>query len=218
MTVGLILAAGLVAGVDWRLVALAGGSVLLPVPAGVAVGAAGVIARRARRREMAGAEVRFAETVLGELRSGSSLRLALGSACSLRADCIGILRRLEVGEPLDLCLEGLSELLPTIGGLVESAVAAGAGGGRMAPVFEELVSIATSEESALSELASATAQVRASMWILVGGPVGYLAVMAASGRFQRLLSVPGSSVVASVGAGLFLAGTISLALMGRKSR
>ena len=116
----------------------------------------------------AGADWRL--LLVGELRSGASLRAALRTACSARPDAARLVRRLEVGEPLPFAVTGLDRLVPTVGRLVEAAVTSGGDGGRMLPVFEELLVHATAEEQAAAELQTALAPVRASMVVLVGAP------------------------------------------------
>ncbi len=85
----------------------------------------------------------------------------------------------------------------------------------MVPVFELLLAHAKSEEATSAELRTATAQVRASMWVLVGGPLVYLAVMLATGRLGRLLALPGSRLVSIIGLVLFLAGAGAMVAMAR---
>lgn len=214
MTASLVLATGLAVGVDWRLLALAAGAVWFPIPAAMAVGAATVVGWRIQSSAR-GSEARFAETVVGELRAGSSLRMALGVACGDQPETRSVIRRLEVGESLDRAVQGLGATLPTIGSLVEAAVTAGAGGGRMLPVFEELTSHAAANEAAADELRSALAPVRASMAVLVGGPVAYLAWAALTGRLMRMLSQPGGAWMAAVGGSLFLAGIGAMVVLAR---
>lgn len=216
MTASIVLAAGLVLGVDWRLLAMAAGAVWVPMPTAVAVAAAAVVGRRVQLRAAVGSEGRFAETVVGELRAGASLRASLRTACHARGDCEGVVRRLDVGLPLGQAVNGLAGVLPTIGRAVEVAVAAGAGGGRMLPVFEELMIIAADEEQSRAEVRTATAQVRASMWVLVGLPVAVVTWVVASGRVGRLLALPGGAIVAGAGAFLFVTGAATMAWLGRR--
>ena len=215
MTEAVVVAWGLAVGADLRLMAMAVGAVWAPWPTCAAVGCAVVVGHRLSREARRGAEVRFAESVVGELRAGSSTRAALATACSSRTDCRPLVRRLEVGDPLPAAISGLSGYLPTIGRLIESAITVGAGGGRMLPVFEELVVLAATEEKRAEDLKVATAQIRASMWVMVGGPLGYLTWLLITGRLSRLLTIPGGSLLGVVGAVLFLTG---LAVMGWMAR
>lgn len=213
MTEALILATGLAAGADWRSLLLASGAVWAPVPSALALTLVVVVRRRVRDRAEAGVDVRFAEAVIGELRSGASLRSALGTACADLAHAGPIVRRLEIGEPLDRAVRGLGELLPSIGTLAEAAVGAGADGGRMLPIFEELVIHAATDEAAAAELRTALAPVRASMTILVGGPAAYLLWSGLTGRLFGLLALPGGLVLAILGSVLFLAGIVTMAIL-----
>lgn len=213
-----LLAVGLAAGADWRLVVLAAGAVWAPLPSAAALLVVTMAGRRHHATMETGAEARFVESVIGELRSGASLRLALVVACAARPGGEGIVRRLEVGEPLAGAVAGLGGLLPTVGGLVEAAVEAGAHGGRMLPVFEELAVHAAAEEAAAAELRTALAPVRASMTVLVGGPVAYLAWSVVTGRLARLLAVPGGLWMAAVGGALFVAGIGAMVALVRMRR
>lgn len=213
MTEALILATGLAAGADWRPLLLAAGAVWAPIPSAVALLLAAGVGRRQRVRAGAGLDVRFAESVIGELRSGASLRSALRAACRELDGAEPIVRRLDVGEPLDRAVRGLGELLPSIGPLAEAAVSAGAGGGRMLPIFEELVIHAAAEEAVAAELRTALAPVRASMTILAGAPVAYLMWSAGTGRLSRLLALPGGLVLATLGTFLFLTGIVTMAVL-----
>lgn len=216
MVEAVILGLAVVAGIDWRRAAMVAAATWVPLPAAVAVGAAAVVGRRLVRSERAGLEVGFAEALVGELRAGSSLRVALGTACSGLPGCEPILRRLRVGEPLDACLRTLDLALPTIGPLVRAAAAAGADGGRLLPTFEEILLHASAANQAREDLRAATAQVRASMWVLVGGPAAYLAWSVGTGRFGRMVSVPGGALLAFVGAVLFGFGIAVMAWIGRR--
>lgn len=212
-----MVAAGLMVGVDWRQMALVAGALWFPVPMVVALAAAVTVARRAVVREAAGRDLRFVEAVAGELRAGSSLRSALRTACGEIDHAGTIVRRLEVGEPLEIAMTGIGGHLPSLGHLVESAVTVGAGGGRMLPVFEELRVHAASQAAAESELRTSLAPIRASMALLVGAPAAYLAWAAWSGRLIRHLSLPGGLGMASVGALLFGGGlTVMLVMMRRR--
>lgn len=216
MIEGVLLATGLAGGADWRLLALAAGALWAPVPATAALLVTAWVGRRIELATRAGGEVRFAESVVGELRAGASLRAALRTACSERSDCAAIVRRLDIGVGLSASLEGLAGRLPTIGALVESAVEAGAGGGRMLPVFEEMLVLASAGEQAQAEMRTATAQVRASMWVLVGGPVAYMAWAVATGTLGRLVALPGGGVLAALGSVLLMAGVITMVLIARR--
>lgn len=213
-----IVAAGLAAGVDWRLLALAAGAIWAPTPSAIALAAAAVAGRRAEARAGAGSDVRFAEAVIGELRAGASLRAALRVACTERPEAAPIVRRLEVGQPLDQAVEGLSSLLPSIGHLVETAVVVGGGGGRMLPVFEELMVHAAAHDAAEAEIRTAVAPVRASMVVLVGAPLLYLVWSLATGRLARLLALSGGLWLAAVGTGLFGVGVVAMLALSRRSR
>lgn len=218
MIEAVIVAGGLVAGADWRLLGLAAGAVWAPLPAALAVAVAVVVGRKAETRARTGGDVRFAENVIGELRAGGSLRAALRVACQERPEAAGVVRRLDVGDPLPRAVQGLGEVLPSIGHLVETAVIVGGGGGRMLPIFEELMVHATARVAAEAEVRTAVAPVRASMTLLVGVPVVYLGWSLVTGRLARLLMLPGGLWLALIGSGLFVAGLSVMLVLARGRR
>lgn len=218
MIEAMAVAAGLAARADWRLMGLVAAAVWTPVPSAVALVVAGVAGRKAEVRVRSGSEVWFAETVIGELRAGASLRAALRVACSDRSEAARIVRRLDVGEPLPQAVEGLASFLPSIGRLVETAVTVGGGGGRMLPIFEELIVHAAAHEAAVAEVRAAVAPVRASMTVLVGVPVLYMGWSLVTGRLSRLLALPGGLWLALVGSVLFLSGVVTMLVVARARR
>lgn len=218
MIAALIIAAGTGAGADWRLLALVAGAVWMPIPAGVAVAAAIVIGRRIEREIRSGVEIRFVDVVLAELRSGASVRSALIVGCETLANSGGLVRNLRTGQPVGVALGGLVDRLPDLGALVVSAVEAGADGGYMMPALEELSEQARADAAARSELRMAMAPVKASMWILAGGPSLYLIWMIATGRFAVQVAAPGGLWLAMVGGALFGLGLVVMAAMVRWRR
>lgn len=218
MIEAIVVASGLVIGIDWRVIALMSGAMWFPVPSAVAVTVAVLVGRRWADRARSGRDLRFVESVAGELRSGASLRASLRAACAAIDGTAAIVRRLDVGEPLEKAILGIRDLLPSVGHLVESALTVGARGGRMLPIFEELMVHAASEEAAAAELRTALAPIRASLIVLVGAPAAYLAWSALSGRLWRLLEQPGGLGMATVGALLFVGGLGAMLLIMRSRR
>lgn len=216
MTAALAIAAGAVLGIHWPTLVLVGLAVWEPWAAAALVL---ILVLGARRQSSgAGIEVRFVETVIGELRAGASLRRALRVGCGEVPDADRILRRLDVGDPLPQAIAGLAARLTTVGDLVEVAVAVGGGGGRMLPLFEEMLIQATADEVAAAEMKAALAPVRASMTVLVGGPVAYLAWSVATGRMGRLLAMPAGAWLTVGGGFLFAGGILAMLWMLRGSR
>lgn len=217
MIEALFFAAGIVAGVDWKVLAPAAAAVWFPVPTAAALLVV-LAAHRGRRLDPLATEVEAVEAVVGELRAGSSLRTALSSALAGMEGAEGVVRRLRVGEPLASAVADLERALPRTGRLIRVAIAAGGGAGRMLPVFEELVVHASAEASAAAELRTALAPVRASMTVLVGAPCLYLGWVTATGRLTRLLRLPGGAWVAGIGAALFSVGIAVMTAMARRRR
>lgn len=216
MTEAIVVATGLAIGIDWRVIALVSGAVWAPVPSAVAVAVAVLVGRRLVDRARYGGDLRFVESVAGELRAGASIRASLRAACGSLDGADAIVRRLDVGEPLDTAISGIRDLLPSVGHLVESAVTVGARGGRMLPIFEELIVHAGSEAAATAELRTALAPIRASLVVLVGAPAVYLVWSALTGRLWRLLQQPGGLGLAAVGAILFMSGLGAMLLLMRR--
>src|SRR5690606_13513399 len=217
MTGALLVAVGFVVGADWRLLALAGAAVWFPFPAAAALGVV-LVTRRGTRPGSLDSEVEVVEAVIGELRAGSSLRSSLLVALSDREGADRVVRRLQVGEPIPVAVAGLERALPRAGKLIQVAVGASGGAGRMLPVFEELLVHVSAAAAADSELRTALAPVRASMAVLVGGPGAYLAWAAITGRLTRLLHLPGGAILAGIGAALYLVGTAAMFFMARRRR
>jgi len=216
VTAALALAAGAILGIHWPTLVLLGLAVWEPWAAAALV--LFLVLGAHRRGSGAGIEIRFVESVIGELRAGSSLRRALRVGCGEVPDAGPILRRLDVGDPLPQAIAGLAARLTTIGDLVEVAVAAGGGGGRMLPVFEEMLIQATADEMAAAEMKAALAPVHASMAVLVGGPVAYLTWSVATGRMSRLLAMPAGVWLTLAGGLLFAGGILAMLWMSRGSR
>jgi len=85
------IAAGLSAGVDWRRLGLVCLALTAPIPAGVIIGCYGW----RQRPRLSMRAPRFCDAIVGELRSGASLRGALGLAAgSVDADEVARLCRL----------------------------------------------------------------------------------------------------------------------------
>lgn len=77
---------------------------------------------------------------------------------------------------------------------------------------------ATADEVAGAEMKAALAPVRASMTVLVGGPVLYLAWTAAGGRLGRLLAMPGGVYLTVGGGAVFCLGVLAMLWMTRSVR
>jgi tight adherence protein B len=211
MVMVLGLAAGLVIGAPVPALAALGLAVWQPIWALVAVLAwMGLTAQR-HGSGPEDAEAAYLQAVAAELRAGSSLRHALGSATN-RAGGLALDRavRLAVaGQPLERVAGSLRQAMPRLGALTASAVrTAGVTGGRAADVFDALALLATEEVGLVRERRAATAQARFSAWIVGGIPVAYLLYAGISGKLAVLQSAgPAGSVLLAVGS-LLLAGGV----------
>lgn len=212
----LVVAAGLAFGLDLKVAGLLLGSLWLPWPTAAAVGVTSVMSWRQRQADVGARDIRFLELLVGELRSGASLRRALRCACAVLPGTARTIRQLDVGYPLPEAMAPAARALPTTGDLIVGAVEAGTAGGRLIPVFEELALHAVAEAQVEAEIRAATAQVKMSLVVLAGAPTAYLAWGIASGRLLRLLALPGGAVVGAGGAVLFLVGLIVMLLVARR--
>lgn len=199
-----VVGAGVVAS-RWPMVGLAG--------LGGAIGYAWY--RKLRGRAQSGNETLFFAAMAAELRAGSSLRMALGSAAEGSSD-LGLQpagRRAAAGVPASDIAQELSERLPRNGRLAGAAFSlAAATGARAADVFESLAQQAAERDDLVRERGTLTAQARMSAAVVGGAPILVLVGLAVSGRGQQLLEAgPAGWAIVLAGGALEIAG---LAVVG----
>jgi len=219
MLILVLLGAALVAGAPYWVVGA--GVVALRWPTVGLVGISGVIAyawyRKLAGRSRPGNETLFFAAMAAELRAGSSLRMALGSAAAGNPDFelqpAG--RRAAAGLPASDIAQELSERLPRNGKLAGAAFSlAAATGARAADVFESLAQQAAERDDLVRERATLTAQARMSAAVVGGAPILVLVALSASGRGQQLLEAgPVGWAILIAGAALELAGLAVVGLM-----
>jgi Flp pilus assembly protein TadB len=209
----LVISWAVVAGVDRRVVAILGVAMLLPF---LAMAAIGIHALLNRPRTSTRSAV-FCESVARELRSGASLRVAIGEA----AGSVGardVLKALDSGALLIDVVADLRHEFPEIGHEIEVLVAAVAdAGSAAAPLFQELGDLALSQVEMTEEIRTATAPARASALVLVGLPVVYLGHQLSTGAIADVLGNPAQQSVAVAGVLLAGIGLVASLLLVRKA-
>jgi tight adherence protein B len=214
------LAAALVAGVPWPIVAIMGLGSLAPWPAAAVVTCAAGHALRSRRgRAGAADEAALLGAVAAEMRGGASLRTALATAASAvpGLDLAPVVRLAEAGAPVEEMAGEIAGLLPGRGRSAAAALSvAGVAGGRAAVVFERLAADAWAEVESGRTHAALTAQARLSAWVVGGLPIVAVAALAATGRLGLVVaSGPAGIAVMALGLALELAGIAAVVLMLR---
>lgn len=216
-----LLAAAIVTGAHPALIGIA--ALAIVEPRLVIVGAAGWGAYSyLQRRRSAGAdtEAAFLRAMAGELRAGTSLRLALAeSAVRFPLGLEPAARLARAGMPMD----GIAPLLR--GQLEHNGVTAAAAlelsawsGARTAAVFEGLADRATEAAELRREQRAATIQARLSAWVVGLAPLVFTALLLAAGGAGSLGRAGGVGMtVIAVGVTLEIAGLAVVALMLRRS-
>ncbi len=213
MLIASALAAAVMAGVPWPIVALLGLAHVAPWPAIAMFAVAVGLAIRSRPRVAGVAdEASWLAAIAAELRSGASLRTALHTVASAAPSVptAGLARLAEAGAPVERMAAEAVVALPSRGRAVAAALSiAGTAGGRVAVVFERLAADAWAEVETSRAMVALTAQARLSAWVVGGLPLVVLGILALSGRLDLVLGsgTVGVSVMA-LGLALEIAGVV----------
>jgi Flp pilus assembly protein TadB len=138
-------------------------------------------------------EATFLQHVTSELHGGASPRLALvrASAASASVDGRRLIRTIEFGLDDDRVAAELHRMLPLNGRRAGAALAVGsASGAPLGRIFSLLAQRAAERGRLVREQRVATAQARATAWLICGLPVGLLAVLGVSGQLGDTRAVP----------------------------
>lgn len=210
----LALAAGHLAGLEIRRLALLAGALFVPVFTLAVV----IFLVWRHDRDGAAEPAAFCDGVAAELRSGASLRDSLASAASSAgASPIAILARSD--ESLAVVAASLREEFPSIGQELELTIAATARtGAKGADLFDEIGSLAIAQNELEREVRIATAPARATAAIFLLAPAAYLFYQARSGTLTGLFVAPGQRTAAILGLSLFLAGIAAAGAVVWRSR
>ena len=216
MTEAILLGAAIVAGAPWGFVAILAAGVANPW-----IGVLALVVLLALRRERSrrwSVDVRFCRAVADELRGGASLRAALAVAAHEINEMV-LARACRIGRSYDELATEAELCLPLVGSVAATAIRiAGESGGRAADSFEAIASLAADEEEMRNERRAATAQVRASAFVIAILPVLLLAGLAATGHLS-VLAAGGSLTVGFLAAGfiLIVTGLLSIWRMVRRA-
>ena len=202
----------LVAGFDWRVLAVLAFALAFPVWAAVAIG---VHVFRQQRHVSTDSAV-FCHSAARELRSGATLRWALASAAR-NAGALEIADRLEAGDAIDSIVGPLSGRFDEVGSELATVVgSASIAGGSSAPLFDELGDVALMHVEITEEVRVATAPARASTALLLGFPLAYIGYLLSTSRIEGMLSDAAQRGFALAGVGLIVFGlAASYLLVGR---
>lgn len=201
MTEAILLGAAIVAGAPWGFLAILASGLANPW-----IGVLALVILLAFRRERSprgSVDVRFCRAVADELRGGASLRASLAVAAD-EINETALARACRIGRSYEELASEAELCLPLVGSVAAAAIRiAGESGGRAAGSFEAMAFLAADEEEMRSERRAATAQVRASAFIIATLPVLMLAGLAATGHLS-VLAAGGSLTAGFLAAGFIL--------------
>ena len=223
MLMAMLLAAGLALGIHPAVVALAALSAI--EPRFVLVGAAvwGIVAaiRRRKSRITPDDEATYFRALSAELRSGASLRGAIGEALH-RVPALSLgpaVRYAEAGMPMSEIADAVESRFPENGRLAAAAFRLSDwSGARVADTFEGLAERAAASAELVRERKAATAQARLSALVIGIAPVAFAALLFATGRGSGLMAHGTiGGVVLGAGVALELTGLIVIAMIMRRA-
>lgn len=209
-----MLAIGLALDADWRRLALLAAVLAAPIPALLLVGTHWW---RSRPDQSMRAPW-FCDAVAGEIRAGSTVRLALETAArSVDASRIADLCSADAAmdEIADAARVEFPEIGAELGALVARAQRLGV---TPAALFDELGSLGLARVEVLHEVATATAPAKAASVVLLAVPMVALAIVIGRGDIDSYLAQPAQRSAALIGLALTLVGLSAAALMLRGSR
>ena len=200
----LLISAAMLAGVDFRALALLAAALLFPVWALAAC----LLHVVRNRTSTEGDGVLFCQAVARELRAGATLRDSL-HAGALLVDRVDLAAAIadsgRLGDVSSRLSAAFPELSPELG-LVVGAVSNT--GTAAAPLFEELGDVALATVELSEEVRVATAPARASALVLIGLPLAFIAHQTSTGRIGDLLATPGQRLLALTGLALVVVGLV----------
>jgi hypothetical protein len=212
--IGVIIAAGLAADVEWRRLALLVFALTLPIPAAILVGLHWWRARPGVSLRAA----RFCDAISAELRAGQSLRAALQKAAiSVDADTTAELCRL--GAPLAAIAASARSEFEEIGEELKALIARPGGTGvSPAALFDELGNLALAQVEVAHEVATAAAPAKATGVVLLIVPIAAIVTTASRNGFDPYLAQTAQRAAALLGAGLAFTGLVVTALILKRAK
>jgi hypothetical protein len=210
----LVLAVGLVLGVDWRHLALVACAILVPLPAAVLVG----IHWWRARPGVSMAPARFCEAVAAELRAGASFRSAIETA-ALSVDAAEVANRCRIGAPIEAVAAAAREEFGEVGEELGVLLSRTPGMGvSPASLFDEIANLALAQVEVFHEVSTASAPARATGAVLLTAPAVAVLLVMARGGLDPYLAHPAQRAVVLLGLALTVAGLICSVLIMRRAR
>jgi hypothetical protein len=185
-----------------------GFALAVPIAAAIALGVAAVVGHL-RSSGDAGREIEFHRRVAAHMSAGLGLRSALAAALETGpgSDAARLGRLLTSGQPLADLTGVLASMLPVTGGLAVAAVAAGErSGGQMRSIFAAMADLAADEAEIAREVHIETSASRLALWIVGGGPLLAISVLAVTGRMASLVTAAPGRLVLGLGLAMMCAG------------
>jgi len=211
---GLLIAAGIALGIEWRRLAILLLALIAPVPM------AGLVAVHwwRARPGLSLRAARFCEAVSGELRAGASLRGGLEKA-ALSVEAWELAERCQAGAPLEEIagkarLE-FSEIGPELGALLARADGLGVS---PAALFDEIGDLALAEVEVAHEVSIASAPARATGAVLLIVPLLAVGWVLTRGDLEPYLRHPAQRAAVLIGLALVLVGLVASILILRRAR
>jgi len=218
-----ILAIGVLLGVPPAFIAVGAVAAVEPriVLAGAAVWAGMSAFRRRASRVTPDDEATYFRALAAELRSGNSLRGALGAAAN-RVPGLPLDRTVRLaaaGLPMVDVANEVEERFPENGPLAAAAFRLSDwSGARVADAFEDLADRAADAAEMARERRAATAQARVSALIVGVAPLAFTALLLATGRTSGLLAHGNLGwIVLIIGVALEAAGLLLVAVIVRRA-
>lgn len=223
MLTAVILAAGILLGVHPALIVVGAVAAVEPriVLVGAAVWAVVVGVRRRQTRTTPDDEATFFRALAAELRSGDSLRGAIGAAANRVPEMPldRTVRLAAAGLPMAEVASDVEERFPENGALAAAAFRLSDwSGARVADAFDGLADRAAGVADMARERRAATAQARVSALIVGVAPLVFTAILFATGRAGGLLAHGNLGwFVLIAGVGLEAAGLLLVAVIVRRA-
>lgn len=167
------------------------------------------------------------ERIAAAMRAGRSLRASIARATEESSgpgarELALIQRDLDLGERLEVALGDACERTGSseLGALSATVEVQQRAGGSLAVALEELASRLRDEERVRADVRTATAQARASAWLVAGLPVagGVAFELAAPGSATTLLAHPLGVAVTLVSTAMYAVGLVAISRLARVRR
>lgn len=193
-------------------------AVVIPIPTAVLLAMLAVHRFRVRpRSQHRSSSVLMLVRLAAHLRSGSTLRAAIGDMASSEPDLVDAARLAAAGRPMTQVVDAMRPGLGRFANLTGASIRmASVSGGPLAPVVEQLVVQAMALDDLQRERRAAMAPGLLQAAIVGGAPVVLLGSMVVSGRLLDLVVAgPIQATAALVGAVLVVVGVAVVVMVAR---